>query len=68
MTAYRIYLVGASGRLQLGEAFQAPGDAEAIEAARALAPAGQVAELWAGGRLVGRFSRTGDFAPGGERG
>lgn len=64
LTAYRIYLVGAAGRLRLGEALEARDDAEAIAAARALVPAGEAAELWAAGRIVGRFSRSGVFTPG----
>jgi hypothetical protein len=68
LTAYRIYLVGAAGRLRLGDVLQADDDAAAIAAARAALPAGQAAELWQGGRIVGRFSRSGAFAPGRDGG
>ncbi len=59
-----MYLVGRAGRLKLGDALQAGDDAEAIAAARARLPAGEAAELWAGGRIVGHFSRTGGFRTG----
>jgi hypothetical protein len=59
-----MYLVGAAGRLKLGDAFHAADDGAAVETARQRLPAGQAAELWAGGRIVGRFSRTGSFSAG----
>jgi hypothetical protein len=62
--SYRIYRVGPAGRLVLGEAFQAEDDAAAIERARKLHDATGAAELWEGGRLVGRFSKLGGFKPG----
>jgi hypothetical protein len=64
MTTYRIYLVGPDGRLRLGETFEARDDAEARARLGAVAPAGQSAELWASGRLVGQLSRTGKFQAG----
>lgn len=63
MESYRIYRVGHGGRLQLGETFAAPNDAKAIEHARSLHQDGQAAELWQGGRLLGRFSKFGAFTP-----
>jgi hypothetical protein len=63
---YRIYLVAADGRLQLGAGFDAAGDAEAIAQAPMLYDRGHVAELWQGGRLVGRFLAQGLFVADGE--
>jgi hypothetical protein len=63
LRAYRLYHVVESGRLRLGEAFQAPADAAAIEKARLLRLAGLAAELWEDGRIVGRFSKSGGYAP-----
>jgi len=65
--AYRIYIVGSDGRLQLGEAFEAPDDGAAIERARELAAKGQSAELWEGGRMVGQASPPGAFKTGEPR-
>jgi hypothetical protein len=62
--SYRIYLVGRDGRLTLGAAFEAVDDAAAAERALELAESGQAAELWAGGRIVGKVSRSGVFTPG----
>jgi hypothetical protein len=62
--AYRIYIVDADGRLQLGEAFEAPDDRVAGARAESLAAKGKVAELWEGGRMVGQVSRLGVFTPG----
>jgi hypothetical protein len=59
-----MYLVAPAGRLRLGDALQARDDAEAIAEARGRLPCGQAAELWAGGRMVGRFSRAGAFSAG----
>lgn len=67
MKAYRIYIVAADGRLQLGEAFEAPDDAAAIARARGLAAKGQAAELWEGGRMVGQASPEGAFSTGEPR-
>jgi hypothetical protein len=64
LATYRIYHVGGGGRLRLGEAFQAADDAEAVAGARVRAR-GQAAELWQGGRLVGRFDKAGAFMPAG---
>jgi hypothetical protein len=64
VASYRIYRVGAGGRLQLGEAFTARDDTAAVELARSLHQAGGEAELWAGGRLLGRFNKLGAFAAG----
>lgn len=60
--AYRIYLVGRSGRLRLGEAFQALDDAEAIPRMQILTPSGGPAELWESGRLVGSLGEDGEFS------
>ena len=62
--SYRIYLVGADGRLQLGAAFEAADDDAAAARAVELAQPGQAAELWAGGRMVGRVSRQGVLSAG----
>jgi hypothetical protein len=59
--SYRIYIVGLDGRLQLGLAFQASDDRAAGAQAEAAATRGQVAELWEGGRLVGKVSKSGVF-------
>ena len=64
MPSYRIYRVGAGGRLVLGETFHGSTDAEAVQRAQGLHQAGTAAELWDGGRLVGRFSKQGAFTPG----
>jgi hypothetical protein len=61
LKAYRIYLVGSDGRVQLGHAFEAPHDEEARVRAVAHAARGQVAELWEGGRMVGRVDENGAF-------
>jgi hypothetical protein len=51
-------------RLQPAEILDVADDAQAVAlAARALTP-GQGAELWHGGRLVGRFSRLGVYTAG----
>jgi len=62
--AYRIYIVSADGRLQLGQAFEASDDHVAGARAEGHAQRGQVAELWEGGRLVGRVSKHGIFTRG----
>lgn len=64
MKAYRIYIVGSDGRLQLGQAFEAADDQAAAARAEALATAGQTAELWEGGRMVGQVSKLGVYRPG----
>ena len=66
MKSYRIYIVGADGRLQLGQAFEAADDVAAVARALELAVSGQGAELWEGGRIVGRVSATGAFAAGAD--
>jgi hypothetical protein len=66
LMTYRIYLVNPDGRLQLGAGFDAPDDAEAIDRAPGLYDKGHVAELWQGGRLVGRFLAQGLFVADGE--
>ena len=65
MKAYRIYIVSPDGRLQLGQAFEAADDRAAIPRAEALAAKGQIAELWEGGRMVGRVDKDGTFSAGG---
>jgi hypothetical protein len=62
--AYRIYIVDPDGRLQLGQAFEATDDKAAAERALGAASKGHVAELWEGGRIVGRVSEHGVFEPG----
>ncbi|HEY8003961.1 MAG TPA: hypothetical protein VIE16_07025 [Phenylobacterium sp.] len=62
MKSYRVYIVGFDGRLQLGQAFDAPNDADAGRRAETLADRGLTAELWEGGRLVGTVSRDGAFS------
>lgn len=62
--SYRIYLIGRDGRLQLGAAFEAADDQAAAARALEVAAAGQAAELWEGGRLVGKVSRRGVFTRG----
>jgi len=62
--AYRIYIVGADGRLQLGQAFEAVDDHAAVARAEGSAPKGETAELWEGGRMVGRLGKDGVFKPG----
>ncbi|MGA0605419.1 hypothetical protein ACO2Q0_05400 [Phenylobacterium sp. VNQ135] len=64
MASYRIYRLGADGRLLLGETFEAADDAAAVARAGAQHRTGVAAELWAGGRIVGRFSKLGVFTPG----
>lgn len=61
MPTFRIFHVGVGGRLRLGKTFPATSDADAAAQARALLSPGQAAELWEGGRLVGRFSKTHEF-------
>ncbi|WP_156466928.1 MULTISPECIES: hypothetical protein [unclassified Phenylobacterium] len=64
MQSYRIYHVGPGGRLRVGDTIHAAGDDDAVIKAHPLLSPGEAAELWQGGRLVGRFSRTREFAPG----
>jgi hypothetical protein len=64
VASYRIYRVGPGGRLERAQAFEAPNDASAVEQARWLRQPDDQAELWEGGRLVGRFSKLGRFTPG----
>lgn len=65
MPTYRVYHVGSDGRLTVGETLTASADAEAVTRARAQLLPARAAELWAGGRLVGRFSKTHEFTAGG---
>lgn len=58
-----MYHVGDGGRLRLGENFQASDDVAAAEKARLLRLAGEAAELWEGGRIVGKFSKSGVYTP-----
>jgi hypothetical protein len=64
LKAYRIYIVGSDGRLQLGKAFEATDDIVAGATAETHAVRGQIAELWEGGRMVGRVSKHGVFTQG----
>ncbi|HZZ66716.1 MAG TPA: hypothetical protein VFE18_00945 [Phenylobacterium sp.] len=65
MKSYRIYIVDPDGRLQLGQAFEAVDDRIAGDLARSFAQRGRTAELWEGGRMVGRVSTDGVFTAGG---
>jgi hypothetical protein len=62
--SYRIYIVDPDGRLQLGLAFEAVDDRAAGLQAESAARRGAAAELWEGGRLVGRVSTDGLYTPG----
>jgi hypothetical protein len=65
LKSYRVYILEPDGRLQLGQAFEAADDGAAGgQAARAAEP-GKVAELWEGGRIVGKVSAAGVFTAGG---
>jgi hypothetical protein len=64
LKAYRIYIVGPDGRLQLGQAFEAQDDTIAGARAEAHAVRGRIAELWEGGRMVGKVSKHGVFTHG----
>jgi hypothetical protein len=66
LKSYRIYIVDGDGRLQLGQAFEAADDTVAAARALELAQMGQSAELWEGGRIVGRVSKIGGFAAGAD--
>jgi hypothetical protein len=62
--SYRIYIVDPDGRLQLGLAFDAVDDHAAGQQAQGVARRGRAAELWEGGRLVGRVSTDGLYTAG----
>lgn len=64
MKSYRIYIIEPDGRLQLGDAFAAVDDEAAAARAGEVAQQGRTAELWEGGRLVGRVSTDGIFEGG----
>jgi hypothetical protein len=63
--SYRIYIVDPDGRLQLGQAFEAVDDKAAGALAESAAQRDRKAELWEGGRIVGRVSKDGVFTFGG---
>jgi hypothetical protein len=65
LPTYRVYHVGTDGRLTVGDTFSVSADAEAVARARPRLIHARSAELWQGGRLVGRFSKTHEFTPGG---
>ncbi len=65
MKSYRIYIVDPDGRLHLGQAFEAVDDRAAGVQAEGAAQRGRTAELWEGGRMVGRVSEDGTFKAGG---
>ena len=65
LNTYRVYLHDPRGRLGVGPTFDAGDDAAAVSEARGLV-AGQSAELWNSGRLIGRFSKDGVFTLEGE--
>jgi hypothetical protein len=64
--SYRLYTVDRAGRLQPSLAFDCPDDRSAVEQARAQGVLGEAAELWQGGRLLGRFSKLGVFTAAAE--
>ncbi|HZZ33781.1 MAG TPA: hypothetical protein VFE10_17495 [Phenylobacterium sp.] len=64
MKSYRIYILETDGRLQLGDAFDATDDQMAAARAQDVAEKGRTAELWEGGRIVGRVSKGGAFMDG----
>jgi hypothetical protein len=64
LASYRIYHVGTGGSLRVGETFVAKDDDEAVARARAALSPGAPAELWEGGRIVGRFTSAHGFSPG----
>jgi hypothetical protein len=57
LPTYRVYLIDAHGRLQLGESFEKPDDAAAKAVFDAIDRQGLNAELWQGGRLVRKLPR-----------
>ncbi|PZQ63261.1 MAG: hypothetical protein DI570_09610 [Phenylobacterium zucineum] len=59
-----MYHVDPDGRLRLGDTFDAHTDDDAVIAARPRLRAGHGAELWAGGRMAGRFTHGHEFFPG----
>lgn len=65
LPTYRVYHVGPHGRLAVGETFAASADAEAVARARPQLIHDRAAELWQGGRFVGRFSKAHAFTTGG---
>lgn len=65
LAQYRLYLVGEGDRLQPAAVLSSRDDAGAVAQAEDRLRRGQAAELWAGGRLVGRFSKLGVFTAAG---
>jgi hypothetical protein len=62
LKAYRIYIVGSDGRVQLGQAFEAFDDHAAAARAEGVAARDSIAELWEGGRMVGWVSEDGVYS------
>jgi hypothetical protein len=58
---YRLYTVGPADRLEPAATFDSAGDADAVARAAQRRQEGRAAELWSGGRRVGRFSKLGVF-------
>ena len=63
LPVYRFYRLDPRDRLQPAEILDVADDAEAVAMAARSLIAGQGAELWHGGRLVGRFSKLGVYTP-----
>ncbi|HEX2559969.1 hypothetical protein [Phenylobacterium sp.] len=57
MPTYRVYLIDARGRVQMGDTFEQPDDATAQVRFEAIDRQGLNAELWQGGRLVRKLPR-----------
>lgn len=57
MPTYRVYLIDARGRVQMGDTFEQPNDAAAQARFEAIDRQGLNAELWQGGRLVRKLPR-----------
>ncbi|THD77917.1 MAG: hypothetical protein E7812_12025 [Phenylobacterium sp.] len=55
MTAYRLYLLAKTGRIERALDLECADDAQAIREAETRA-AGALAELWSGKRIVKKFS------------
>ncbi len=57
MITYRVYLIDPKGRMQLGDSFHGASDREAVSRFQQIDRQGQIAELWQGGRLIGKLPR-----------
>jgi hypothetical protein len=54
---YRMYCLGATGRLSLAQEIEANSDEEAVSKAREMRPDVLQCEIWQGNRLVTSFHR-----------